>query len=158
MPVFSTTDTDSRNLSGFTMVELLVAITIVGILLAVSVPGSMRFYDSIQYRQAVRDVLTTLGTARQQSIDTGKAQNVAFDPGTNKIRYGDGVQSLPEDFQLTVTTAREVNRRGVGVIRFYPEGGSSGGDVSIETVNGRGVMISVDWLMGAVSQRAYDAE
>lgn len=140
------------------MVELLVAITIVGILLAVSVPGSMRFYDSIQYRQAVRDVLTTLGTARQQSIDTGKAQDVTFDPDANKIRYRDVLQRLPEDFQLTVTTAREVNRRGVGVIRFYPEGGSSGGDVAIETANGRGVMISVDWLMGAVSQRAYDAD
>lgn len=147
-----------RSHSGFTMVELLVAITIVGILLAVSVPGSMRFYDSIQYRQAVRDVLTTLGTARQQSIDTGKAQDVTFDPDANKIRYRDVLQRLPEDFQLTVTTAREVNRRGVGVIRFYPEGGSSGGDVAIETANGRGVMISVDWLMGAVSQRAYDAD
>lgn len=142
--------------SAFTMVELLVAIAIVGLLMAVSVPGSIRFYESIQYRQAVRDVLTTLGTARQLAIDKGKIQDVKFDPQGGKIVLNDRVDQLPRGFNLAVTTASEVNRDGRGVVRFYPEGGSSGGDIDIESPTGRGVTISVDWLMGGVSQAAYD--
>jgi general secretion pathway protein H len=152
----SACSTDSH--TGFTMVELLVAIVIVALVMAVSVPGSIRFYESIQYRQSVRDVLSLLGTARLQAIDRGQVQDVAFDPEARKISLGEEVQQLPETFALSVTTAREVNRSGVGVIRFYPEGGSSGGDIAIETQRGRGVKLSVDWLMGGVSQASYDLD
>jgi general secretion pathway protein H len=145
-----------RAQSAFTMVELLVAIAIVGLLMAVTVPGTMRFYESMQYRQAVRDVLTTLGQARHQAMDKGQAQDVGFDPGQGRIQYQDDTLQLPKGFELTVTTAGEVNRDNIGVIRFYPEGGSTGGDIDVESPLGRGVRISVDWLMGSVSQEAYD--
>lgn len=141
---------------GFTMVELLVAIAIVGLLMAVTVPGSMRFYQSIQYRQAVRDVLTTLGQARHQAMDKGQAQNVGFDAERGQIQFYDEVVQLPKGFEMTVTTASEVNQQNLGVIRFYPEGGSTGGDIDVTSPRGRGVRISVDWLMGSVSQEAYD--
>ncbi len=141
---------------GFTMVELLVAIAIVGLLMAVTVPGSMRFYQSIQYRQAVRDVLTTLGQARHQAMDKGQAQNVGFDAERGQIQFYDDVVQLPKGFEMTVTTASEVNQQNLGVIRFYPEGGSTGGDIDVASPRGRGVRISVDWLMGSVSQEAYD--
>ena len=141
---------------GFTMVELLVAIAIVGLLMAVTVPGSMRFYQSIQYRQAVRDVLTTLGQARHQAMDKGQAQNVGFDAERGQIQFYDDVLQLPKGFEMAVTTANEVNQQNLGVIRFYPEGGSTGGDIDVTSPRGRGVRISVDWLMGSVSQEAYD--
>ncbi len=104
----------------------MVAIAIVGLLLAVTVPASMRFYESIQYRQAVRDVLSTLGSARQQAMDRGKAQDVTFDPGDRRIAFDEDVLQLPGGFELSVTTAGEVNRGNLGVIRFYPEGSSTG--------------------------------
>ena len=138
------------------MVELMVAIAIVGLLMAVAVPGSMRFYQSMQYRQAVRDVLTTLGQARQQAMDKGQAQDVGFDPEQGRVHYQQDLVQLPKGFELTVTTAGEVNRDNLGVIRFYPEGGSTGGDIDVASPLGRGVRISVDWLMGSVSQEAYD--
>ncbi|WP_205743076.1 type II secretion system protein [Halioglobus maricola] len=138
------------------MVELLVAIAIVGLLMAVTVPGALNFYESIQYRQAVREVITTLGTARQRSLDTGRTLDVSFDLERNVIALGDDQQQLPDDFNLAVTTAAEVNRDGLGIIRFYPEGSSSGGDVVLESPTGRGVVISVDWLMGGLSQEPFD--
>ncbi|KZX55056.1 hypothetical protein A3709_08655 [Halioglobus sp. HI00S01] len=143
--------------AGFTMVELLVAIAIVGLLMAVSVPATLNFYESVQYRQAVRDVITTLGTARQRALDTGQALDVAFDPERMTFGLGDDQRPLPEGFNLGVSTAAEVNRKGIGIIRFYPEGNSSGGDVVLESPTGRGVRISVDWLLGGVSQETFDA-
>jgi general secretion pathway protein H len=138
------------------MVELLVAIAIVGLLMAVSVSGSIKLYDSIQYRQSVRDVLTLLGTARQRALDRGRIQDVSFDPTTNTVALGEQEHRLPDEYSLSVTSARELNRERLGIIRFYPEGGSSGGDVLIESSRGRSLMISVDWLMGGITQASPD--
>ena len=62
--------------SAFTLVELLVAIAIVGLLMAVTVPGSIRMYESMQYRQAVRDVLTTLPGVGRKTANV--VMNCAF--------------------------------------------------------------------------------
>ena len=72
----------SRQKAGraFTLVELVVAISIVGVLLAASVPASVRFYESMQYRQAIRDVITTLASARYKAVNTGTAQDVSLTP------------------------------------------------------------------------------
>ena len=142
---------------GFTMLEMLVAITIVGLLLAVTVPASARFYESIQYRQAVRDVITALASARYRAINTGRAQDVTVDPRGNRLGTNGEVTSLPEGFEVAVHSAGELNRDSLGVIRFYPEGGSSGGGIDLEREDGSGVRISVDWLVGRVSQEAYVA-
>jgi general secretion pathway protein H len=142
---------------GFTMLELLVAISIVGLVLAVAVPSSVQFYQSMQYRQAVRDVVTTLASARYNAINSGRAQDVAVDPVAKTIALNGKSAHLPEGFNVAVHSARELNRERLGVIRFYPEGGSSGGGIDMERADGRGVRISVDWLVGRVSQEAYVA-
>ena len=144
-----------RTKAGFTMIELLVAITIVGMLMAVAVPASMRFYQSIQYRQAVRDVITVLSSARYAAVNTGRAQDVVINPKTNELRFNEQRTQLPEGLNLVVTSAQEVNRQEEGVIRFYPEGGSSGGGVDIERPGADGVRVSVDWLVGRVMQERY---
>lgn len=143
---------------GFTMLEMLVAITIVGLLLAVTVPASARFYESIQYRQAVRDVITALASARYRAINSGRAQDVTVDPRDNRLGSNGEVTYLPEGFEIAVHSARELNRDSLGVIRFYPEGGSSGGGIDLQRKGGAGVRISVDWLVGRVSQEAYVAD
>jgi general secretion pathway protein H len=140
------------------MVELLAAITIVALLLVVAVPASVRFYESIQYRQAVRDVITLLGNARYKAVNSGRAQDVVINPRSLQLRLNKETRTLPSGTRLVVHTAREVNRRDEGVIRFYPEGGSSGGDIDIERSGTSGVRISVDWLVGSVSQKPYAPE
>ncbi|HEY6130910.1 MAG TPA: prepilin-type N-terminal cleavage/methylation domain-containing protein, partial [Halioglobus sp.] len=140
---------------GFTLVELLVAITIVGMVLAAAVPASVRSYESMRYRQAIRDVTTTLASARYLAVNTGRAQDVALNPKTNVIRMNKETWQLPANVNVVVHSAREVNRESEGIIRFYPEGGSSGGDIEIAQPNGSGVKISVDWLVGRVTQEKY---
>jgi len=141
---------------GFTLVELVAAITIAGMLLAVSIPATVRFYDSMQYRQAVRDVITALASARVAAVTKGRAQDVALNPETRVLRFGGETHRLPATFNIAVHTARELNRNREGIIRFYPEGGSSGGDIDIAQPNGTGVKISVDWLVGRVTQQKYE--
>ncbi|MEM6579966.1 MAG: GspH/FimT family pseudopilin [Pseudomonadota bacterium] len=140
---------------GFTLLELVAAITIIGLLLAVAIPASARFYESIQYRQAVRDVVTTLASARYQAVNTGRTQDVQIDPFQRRIGLNGKVTRLPNNLAIEVYAAGELNRGNVGVIRFYPEGGSTGGGIDLERQDGSGVRVSVDWLLGRVSQEAY---
>lgn len=144
--------------SGFTLVELMVAMVIAGLLMAAAVPASIRFYESIQYRQAVRDVITLLGSARYRALNTGKAQDVVIDPRGGELRLDGEIRELPPGINLVVRTAKEVNRDDQGVIRFYPEGGSSGGDLDLERPGADATRISVDWLMGGVSHARYSLD
>jgi general secretion pathway protein H len=140
---------------GFTLLELMVAITIAGFVLAVSVPASARFYQSMQYRAAVKDVVTVLSSARYQAVNDGRAQDVMIDTRTNALRLNDTVINLPSELNIGVRSAGELNSDGLAVIRFYPEGGSSGGEVSVEMPQRAGVRVIVDWLIGGVSQEKY---
>ncbi len=140
---------------GFTLVELMAALAIAAVIMAVAVPASMKLYDSMQYRQTVRDVVTLFASARYEAVNSGRAQNVEVHPQERWVRFGSEKSQLPGNVSVTVHAARELNYDGLGVIRFYPEGGASGGGVDIETDSGRGVRIEVDWLRGSVSQERY---
>lgn len=137
--------------AGFSLVELMVVMAIAGLVLAVAVPASMRFYDSMQTRQAVRDTITLLSSARQQAVTQGIAQDVVIDPRRRTLTLNNTVREMPGDLALTVHGAAEVNRQDAGVIRFYPEGGSSGGGLDIDNPGSGRVSIDVDWLVGRVT-------
>ena len=143
---------------GFTMIELIAAITIGAMMLALAVPASVKMYETMQYRSAVKDAVTLLASARYKAIDSGRAQDVRIKPDEREIQLNDATETLPGNLTVAVTSARELNQQGVGVIRFYPEGGSSGGGIDIERENGSGVRISVDWLIGRVIQERYNSE
>jgi general secretion pathway protein H len=147
-----------KNSGGFTLLELLITIAIAGLLLSVSVPATTRFYQSMQYRKAIRDVITMLDSARYRAINTGRMQDVGINPKTGVMRLGKDLTQIPEEITIAVHSAQEVNQQDEGVIRFYPEGGSSGGDIDLERSTGGGVKITVDWLTGRVTHETYSTE
>ena len=56
--------------------------------------------------------------------------------------------TVPEGVDLTITTAlSELTSDSVAGIRFFPDGGSTGGHIEL-TVNGREYRIDVAWLTG----------
>lgn len=58
---------------------------------------------------------------------------------------------LPEGMNVALTTARsELTAENVGGIRFYPDGGSTGGFIELEA-NERIYRIDVAWLTGEAS-------
>jgi len=63
---------------------------------------------------------------------------------------------LPEGMHVALTTARsELTAESVGGIRFYPDGGSTGGFVELEG-KGRVYRINVAWLTGEASLQRAD--
>ena len=140
---------------GFTLMEIMVAVAVAGLVLAVSVPAAARFYESMQYRAAVRDVVTLLSTARHRALQQGRVTDVRINPRARELSLDESVKQLPAPLGFTVSSAAELNNSGTAVIRFYPEGGSSGGEVNIDMPGRSGVRINVDWLIGGISQERY---
>lgn len=136
---------------GFTLLELMVAIAIAALVVGVSAPAMQRLYLSSQYRGAVNDVVVLLNTARYSAIQSGGEKDVLINPKTRQISLGEKVHELPDRLQIEVLGSRELNRDDAGVIRFYPDGGSSGGYVKLAHENGMAVEVQVDWLLGRVS-------
>lgn len=136
---------------GFTLVEIVAAVSVAALVLALAVPASVKFYGSMQFRASVREVVTLLNAARYRAVAEGVAQDVAISPEDNWVSFGDEVVTFDESVELSVDSAREVNRDRLGIIRFYAEGGSSGGGLEIAQEQGAIVSIAVDWLIGRVT-------
>jgi general secretion pathway protein H len=136
---------------GFTLLELMVAIGIAAFVLGLSAPAMQRLYQSTQYHGAVNDVVSLLSAARYSAIRKGGNEDVLINPETRIIRVGKKERQLPGSLRLEVLGASELNRDGAGVIRFYPDGSSSGGFVKLQNDSGSGVQVEVDWLLGRVT-------
>ena len=137
---------------GFTLLELVVAIGIVALMLGLSAPAMQKLYQSAQYHGAVNDVVSQLSSARYSAIRTGRSEDALVDPENRVIIVGNKKKQLPDSLVVEVLGVRELNREGMGVIRFYPDGSSSGGYVKLENDSGLRVQLDVDWLLGQVTQ------
>ncbi|EED34647.1 general secretion protein H, putative [Luminiphilus syltensis NOR5-1B] len=136
---------------------MVAAITIVGLVMAVAVPQSIKFYESMQFRSSVRETITLLKSARHAAIAQGVAQDVVVEPNAKTVRFGKRTAQFEREVQLSVNSAAELNTDAAGVIRFYPDGGASGGGVDIRRENGVVISIAVDWLIGRVRLVSADA-
>jgi len=65
---------------------------------------------------------------------------------------GRKVVDLPANMRMTLLTAdNEITGRNSGRIRFFPDGASTGGHISVFLGNDEW-RINVDWLTGAVTR------
>lgn len=138
---------------GFTLVELLVVLTIMGLLLVAAPLAFMQVRPTLQYHSTVRELTAALAAARHQATMSGRS--VPFVIDLPKRRYGVGERlerRLPEDVRVDLTIANSEVRDGVGMIRFYPGGGATGGSIDLRRPSGEGVRLRVDWLLGRTTQ------
>ncbi|KON79855.1 GspH/FimT family pseudopilin [Azoarcus sp. PA01] len=143
-----------RSFRGFTLVEILVALTIAATLFAVAPVVLDRAYETMQYRATLRTLLTGLNAARAEAVRSGRT--TTFDVDLQTRRFGVDARfdsELPSDLDVRVVVAQgEIRPGGQAAIRFYPEGGATGGSVELIRPSGAGVRLRVDWLLGRVTQ------
>jgi len=139
---------------GFTLVELLVVLALVGMLVTLVPLAFQRLRESAQYRDAVRAVLTDIRQARSRAQSEGR--EIRFGVDLRSRTYGlEGrpPRVLPEPLQLRATVANiEITPDRSMSIRFLPGGGATGGSIDIVRPSGAGTRLTVDWLSGAVAQ------
>ena len=146
---------------GFTLIELTVVLVIAGLLLSLTGPSVRSFYETVKYRETVRELTSAAKNARRWARANGKAYDLVIDPIQNRFALTSQAASLKQrdyktlaqNLDIEFVYAAEVSSVGdLGAIRFYPSGGSSGGEIIIQRPSGSGIQLTIDWLLGDVSQ------
>jgi len=141
-----------RSRGGFSLVELLAVLAVVGFIVAVAAPASVGFYRNMQERQAIRETMQVFAAARERAMSSASIVDVRVYPQAKRIESDRGVYRYPDSVSLVGRGSRELNDREAAVIRFYPDGSSSGGGVDIQRSAGSVTHVDVDWLLGRIRQ------
>ena len=147
-------------LRGFTLLELLVVLTIAGLLLTVVPPMVSAVLPGTEMRTASRELTLALRHARLDAVSNGTTVEVMF--ADNPARYAVGdkpFRLLPEDTELRIgylasSSSNSASYRELADhpyrLRFSPDGSSSGATLLL-TRDGSHHAVSVGWLMGRVT-------
>jgi general secretion pathway protein H len=147
-----------RRLSrGFTLVELLVVLVIASLVLALVGTSISRSISGAEMRTAARKLAASLRYTRTRAIISKSEQVFLVDIDNHSYTAAErNPVELPEGMNVQLNTARsELTSEHVGGIRFYPDGGSTGGYVLLEA-NKRIYRINVGWLTGEGSVQRED--
>jgi len=81
-----------RGKSGFTLVEMMVVIAVLGILTAIAIPTYITWLPRLRVSSAARQLFTDLQYARMRAISENNDYKVEFDTGNNLYKvYDDAV-------------------------------------------------------------------
>jgi len=136
-----------------TMIELLVVLSLMGLMAAMAVPMLSGGVSGSELKGAAREVAAGLRFARSDAVATRRETRLVFDleQRTFRIDRDARLHALPKKVELKLFTAQsDIADEKTGAIRFYPDGGSNGGRVTI-AAGERKYEVDVDWLTGRVA-------
>jgi general secretion pathway protein H len=139
--------------SGFTLLEVIVVLSLGAVMYALLMAGPMRGASMADLKYSARMLASGLRQAQGAAMTTRRDALLTLDLDSREFTVpGDsGPQRLPEGIDLKLFTAQsEVMSERRGAIRFYPDGSSTGGRITVSTGE-RKFLVDVDWLTGRVS-------
>ena len=146
-------DTDRARAAGFTLIELLVVLAILALISAMAIPRMLSGPSTTELRSAARQVAAGLRFARSEAVAKRQEARLVLDLEHQSFEVdGDTqVRALPRGVGVKLFTAQsDLVSDKIGAIRFFPDGGSNGGRVTV-FAGERKYDVDVDWLTGRVA-------
>ena len=139
--------------SGFSLIEVLVALAIVALATALVMPLALRPSDALRLDAAAQDLVSALRLTRAAAIAHNADAALTVDVERRTFASpAVPARSLPPDVAVKLKIAEPESARSRGGFRFFPDGSSTGGDIVL-ALHGREAKICVDWLSG-IARRA----
>jgi general secretion pathway protein H len=138
---------------GFTLLELLLVLVIAAAGYALVVGVGTGGVSGSELKSAARAVAAGLREARGTAIASQEPAAMTLDLERRSMEVDGGrrPRPLPQRLDLKLYTAQsEIVDEKRGAIRFYPDGSSTGGRVTLASGT-RTFLVDVDWLTGRVS-------
>jgi prepilin-type N-terminal cleavage/methylation domain-containing protein len=140
---------------GFTLLELLIVVLVVGLVLAVSLPSLSRGSAIAHLRTTSRDVLNIFRYAREKAVTEQIGMRVTADREKQRMVVADDLGEggrfylMPKDVKIErIALGGKDIAAGSMVIRFLPNGSSDSGEVSLKSEAGTFLRIISDPLKG----------
>ncbi len=136
---------------GFTLLEIIVVLVIGATIYAIFL-GGLRGTSAYDLKGAARTLASALRQAQTTAMATRQDAIMTLDLDAREFTVPGDKQPhrLPSDIDLKLYTAEsEVTGAKKGAIRFYPDGSSTGGRITVASGE-REYRVDVDWLTGRV--------
>jgi general secretion pathway protein H len=123
----------ARDCRGYTLLEMLVVLGLLALIMSLALTtsplSSRRSLESISTQ-----VATLLRSAAIRAISQNAEAAITIDPVTRTLSTGslDEPVRLGGDVGIVVLSARREVREGKAMIRFYPDGSTTGGTVQLK--------------------------
>jgi general secretion pathway protein H len=142
--------------TGFNLLELILAVFLIGLVMAVSFPALMNGNSTFRLQATGRDVLSTMRYAREKAISEQMEMLLVVDRAAQKLLLtddsgsGDRTLQLPQEvkIQRMMLWGQEIREESM-MIRFLPNGSSESGELLLESNRGSMVRIFIDPITGS---------
>jgi general secretion pathway protein H len=137
---------------GFTLIEMVCVLAIIGILAAILLPRVPRDTSRQRLESYAVDIASALKADRTAAIRTGAQVAATVDAGSRALRSGatGRIVRVPADVLFQALLPERCNDRAAySTISFFANGMSCGGVVTLSRL-GVGYEIRVNWLTGGV--------
>jgi len=138
--------------AGFTLIEIVCVLAIVGLLAALVLPDFPRATSRERLGGYALETAALLKADRNAAmrLRSPVATTLSADARTVRSGASDAIVRLPPDVAFEAILAKRCGDRRVGTtIDFFPSGMSCGGTIAIAR-QGVGFQIRVNWLTGGV--------
>jgi general secretion pathway protein H len=160
---------------GFSLLEIIVVLVLFSLCIALIAPSLSRFSTSVELKAAAKKVAAILRYSRSEAINKGKVYQVIFDSNLMQVKVQPvetdqeetdkkeaeaekkEAKNTPKTYTLpTGVQMKELNIEStqyptdLPAFEFYPNGGSNGGDILLDSRSQKGFKIKVHFLTGNV--------
>jgi general secretion pathway protein H len=139
--------------AGFTLLELLIVLVIAAALVALVPPAINRVLPGVKLKGASQEMAAAIRFLRGWSVSQGEQGVFLLDLEKKyyTITPRERVYEIPQGTDLKIVAASDESEGDQqGGIRFFPDGSSSGGRITLSRGDSSH-QIDVDWLTGRVS-------
>ncbi len=137
-----------------TLLELLIVLGIMAAVAALAIPmlGGAGVSNT-ELRSAARQLAAGLRLARSEAVAQRRETFLVLDVAGRRFKVDRDPRehALPREVELKLFTAqKDLVDEKIGSIRFFPDGGSNGGRITVGAGE-RKYEVDVDWLTGRVA-------
>ena len=143
---------DERPDSGFTLLEMVCVVAVVGLLAAMAVPRPHAGTSRAGVEQLARRAASMLKVDRYAAVRARKTVTTNLNVRAREISSGSGRASLrvPDDVSITATVSTSCGAtKDAASISFYADGRSCGGSLTFAR-DRAAYEVRVNWLTGGV--------
>jgi len=135
--------TRHRKAFGFTLLELLVVLIILGFSAAVAGPAVSRFMDTLEFKKQTAQIMADMRYARLMAVSKGSPVRMQIAEGTNSLNF---TGAVTENKDLGLSSDDVLNLDPVTIV-FSPDGHATPGSLQFSKGD-RSQKIIIDPLSG----------